>query len=195
MLFRLFTAAGLVLGITSTALAFPPPVTSWFDQNSSRLLLFSPSLPEKVVSTVESQPTTSEYPRYPLMAVAPITSHYGPRWGRLHAGIDLGIPVGTPVVASLSGKVIIAGWLDGYGNTIVIRQPDGKTETYYAHLSSFQVKVGEFVKQGQRIAKSGNSGRSTGAHLHFEIRHQVKGKWLPININQVVVYAQSLLGS
>lgn len=129
------------------------------------------------------------------MAIAPITSHYGPRWGRLHTGIDLGIPVGTPVVASLSGQVIIAGWLEGYGNTIVIRQPDGKTETYYAHLSSFQVKVGEVVKQGQLIAKSGNSGRSTGAHLHFEMRQQVQGKWQPININQAVVSAQSLLRS
>lgn len=97
-----------------------------------------------------------------------ITSNYGQRWGRLHAGIDYGVATGTSVMASCGGKVISAGWNGGYGNCILIQHSDG-SRTRYAHLSKILVTVGQKVKQGEKIALSGNTGNSTGPHLHFEI--------------------------
>ena len=99
----------------------------------------------------------------------PITSRYGYRWGRLHAGTDVGVPTGTTVRASRAGQVTVAGWLGGYGNCVMIDHGDGVT-TVYGHLSEITVSVGEYVDQGERVALSGNTGRSTGPHLHFEIR-------------------------
>lgn len=87
-------------------------------------------------------------------------------------GVDLAAPVGTPIVASAAGEVLIAregGWNGGYGSYVVIRHGNG-TQTLYAHASSVMVGVGQTVQQGQVIAYSGNSGKSTGPHLHFEIR-------------------------
>ncbi|MDD6072570.1 MAG: peptidoglycan DD-metalloendopeptidase family protein [Clostridiales bacterium] len=98
-----------------------------------------------------------------------VTSNYGYRWGRLHAGTDVGIPVGTTVRASRAGKVITAGWVGGYGNCVMIDHGDG-VWTVYGHLSEFSTSVGSYVNQGDQIALSGNTGRSTGPHLHFEIR-------------------------
>lgn len=86
-----------------------------------------------------------------------------------HKGIDLATPTGTAVMASSSGRVTRAGWLGSYGYVIYISHPDGK-ETRYAHLSKILVSPGQSVKQGQKIALSGNTGRSTGPHLHFEMR-------------------------
>ncbi len=85
-----------------------------------------------------------------------------------HRGIDWATPIGTPVNASCGGTVTQAGWSGGYGYCVVIRHPDGK-QTRYAHLSRIYVSVGQAVSQGQCIAGSGNSGASTGPHLHFEI--------------------------
>lgn len=99
----------------------------------------------------------------------PITSRFGYRWGRLHAGTDVGVPTGTTVRASRAGQVTVAGWLGGYGNCVMIDHGDGVT-TVYGHLSEITVSVGEYVDQGERVALSGNTGRSTGPHLHFEIR-------------------------
>lgn len=99
----------------------------------------------------------------------PIKSRYGYRWGRLHAGTDVGVPTGTTVRASRAGQVTVAGWLGGYGNCVMIDHGDGVT-TVYGHLSEITVSVGEYVDQGERVALSGNTGRSTGPHLHFEIR-------------------------
>lgn len=87
-------------------------------------------------------------------------------------GIDIGVPVGTTVMASASGTVIIArgsGWNGGYGAYIVIQHANG-TQTVYGHLSQVFVSAGQSVTQGQAIGASGNTGRSTGAHLHFEVR-------------------------
>lgn len=98
-----------------------------------------------------------------------VTSNFGYRWGRLHAGTDVGVPIGTTVRASRGGKVITAGWVGGYGNCVMIDHGDGVV-TVYGHLSEFSVSVGQYVDQGQQIALSGNTGRSTGPHLHFEIR-------------------------
>lgn len=87
-------------------------------------------------------------------------------------GIDIGAPVGTPVVAAASGQVIISrsgGWNGGYGNYIVVKHDNG-TQTLYAHLSRNDVWSGAWVERGQQIGAIGNTGRSTGPHLHFEVR-------------------------
>lgn len=86
-----------------------------------------------------------------------------------HRGIDWGTPVGTSVVASCGGTVTQAGWLGTYGYCVFISHPDGR-ETRYAHLSKVLVSKGQYVSQGQKIALSGNTGASSGPHLHFEIR-------------------------
>ncbi|MBC7559330.1 MAG: M23 family metallopeptidase, partial [Dermatophilaceae bacterium] len=99
----------------------------------------------------------------------PITSPYGPRWGRLHAGIDFGAPIGTPVYAASNGTVVAAGPATGFGKWVKITHPGG-IDTVYGHLSRWTVTVGQAVQAGELIAYSGNEGRSTGPHLHFEIR-------------------------
>ncbi len=106
---------------------------------------------------------------WPLRGSITITSHFGYRWGRFHHGIDLGAPQGTPVVASRAGRVTRAGWSGGYGNLIIIDHGDGKT-TRYAHLSRMAVSVGQRVDRNEIIGYVGSTGRSTGPHLHFEIR-------------------------
>jgi murein DD-endopeptidase MepM/ murein hydrolase activator NlpD len=103
----------------------------------------------------------------------PITSPFGMRWGRLHSGIDIGVPTGTPVKAADSGRVAISGWVGGYGNYICIAHTRALT-TCYAHNSRLEVRRGEGVRQGRVIARSGSTGNSTGPHLHFETR--VNGK-------------------
>jgi len=99
-----------------------------------------------------------------------VTSNYGWRaWqGKTHTGIDYGISTGTKVMASCGGKVIQAGWNGGYGYCITIQHANG-IKTRYAHLSKIYVSVGQTVSQGERIALSGNTGNSTGPHLHFEV--------------------------
>lgn len=88
----------------------------------------------------------------------------------MHEGVDMGCSVGNPVYASDGGVVVRAGVYGGYGYCVDIQHDDGWISRY-GHLSYIGVKVGDKVYQGQYIADSGNSGRSTGAHLHFEIRH------------------------
>jgi len=98
------------------------------------------------------------------------TSGYGWRWGRIHQGIDIAAPVGTPILAAASGVVEYSQWHDGgYGNMIDIRHADG-TITRYAHMNALYVKEGQTVSQGQTIGEMGSTGFSTGPHLHFEIR-------------------------
>jgi murein DD-endopeptidase MepM/ murein hydrolase activator NlpD len=99
----------------------------------------------------------------------PITSHYGQRWGRLHAGTDFAAPIGTPVYAASNGTVLAAGPASGYGRLVKLAHPGGTT-TVYGHLSRETVTVGQAVQVGQLIGYSGNEGRSTGPHLHFEVR-------------------------
>jgi murein DD-endopeptidase MepM/ murein hydrolase activator NlpD len=102
-------------------------------------------------------------------ANGPISSGFGARWGRLHAGVDIPLPNGTPLRAADSGRVAIAGWTGGYGNYTCI-QHGGPMSTCYAHQTSIGVSVGQNVSQGQVIGQSGNTGNSTGPHLHFEVR-------------------------
>jgi murein DD-endopeptidase MepM/ murein hydrolase activator NlpD len=86
-----------------------------------------------------------------------------------HTGLDFGVVVGTPVAATMDGKVISAGWNNqGYGNLVIVE--NGAYRTYYAHLTSIPVTVGETVTAGSTLGLSGNTGHSTGPHLHYEIR-------------------------
>ncbi|MDR9394277.1 DUF5930 domain-containing protein [Roseovarius sp. SYSU LYC5161] len=104
------------------------------------------------------------------------TSGFGMRWGRMHNGTDFAAPHGTPIHATADGVVIHAGWLSGYGRVVKIKHEFG-IETRYAHNSKLFVKKGQRVSRGQKIAAMGNTGRSTGTHLHYEVR--VGGK--PVN--------------
>lgn len=99
----------------------------------------------------------------------PVTSPFGYRWGRLHAGIDIGVGYGTPIHAAASGAVALAGWEGGYGNYTCIDHGGGLA-TCYAHQSSIAVSVGQHVTQGAVIGYVGDTGHSFGAHLHFEVR-------------------------
>lgn len=98
-----------------------------------------------------------------------VTSRFGARWGRTHTGIDVGAPTGTPIKAAAGGTVIFSGWKGTLGKLVVISHGNG-VQTYYAHCSSLLVSSGQTVSAGQLIAKMGSTGRSTGPHLHFEIR-------------------------
>jgi murein DD-endopeptidase MepM/ murein hydrolase activator NlpD len=100
----------------------------------------------------------------------PITGVFGEsRPGHMHAGVDIAVPVGTAIRASASGRVAIAGWVGGYGNYTCI-QHSGALSTCYGHQSRIGVSVGQSVAQGQVIGASGNTGNSTGPHVHFETR-------------------------
>lgn len=98
-----------------------------------------------------------------------VTSPFGYRWGRLHAGMDIANGQGTPIRAAKAGTVILAGWNGGYGNSVVIDHGGGFT-TLYAHQSRLRVSEGQAVKQGQQVGDMGSTGNSTGSHLHFETR-------------------------
>lgn len=104
---------------------------------------------------------------WPIQGI--LTSPFGPRWGRIHEGIDIGAPTGTPIVAAASGTVIVSGWSGGYGNLLVIDHGNGMA-TAYAHNSGLVARVGQQVAQGQLVAYAGNTGNSFGSHLHFEVR-------------------------
>jgi murein DD-endopeptidase MepM/ murein hydrolase activator NlpD len=99
----------------------------------------------------------------------PVTSPFGMRWGRMHTGIDIGVPYGTPIHAAASGQVIYAGWMDGYGNLVFIDHGRG-ISTGYAHQSSIAISNGQSVTQGQVIGYVGCTGHCFGPHLHFEVR-------------------------
>ena len=99
----------------------------------------------------------------------PIVSPFGPRWGRLHAGVDISAPSGTPIRAAAGGRVVMATWTGGYGNYVCI-QHGGALSTCYAHLSSYATSGGAQVSQGQVIGNVGCTGHCFGDHLHFETR-------------------------
>nr|WP_255670575.1 M23 family metallopeptidase [Cognatishimia sp. F0-27] len=105
----------------------------------------------------------------PLKDPFRFTSGFGRRWGRLHAGTDFAAPHGTPIYSTADGVVTFAGWQSGYGRLVKIQHEFG-IETRYAHNSKLYVKVGQRVSRGDRIAAMGNTGRSTGTHLHYEVR-------------------------
>lgn len=120
-------------------------------------------------------------------ATGRLTSHYGQRWGRLHSGIDIGKGGRTeavPIVAAASGSVIKANFDRSYGNVVMITHViDGQVmTTVYGHMESLSVSNGQSVEKGQLLGYMGNTGHSTGPHLHFEIHH---GPWNGSRSNSV----------
>ena len=122
-------------------------------------------------------PEFSYQDRLEQMFIAPvdsrISSYYGERWGRMHEGIDYAVNPGTKIRAAGAGRVIYSSWSSGYGRLIIIQHQKG-LKTLYAHNSELLVNNGEYVHRGEIIARSGNTGNSTGPHLHFEV--QVNGR-------------------
>ena len=97
-----------------------------------------------------------------------LTSGFGRRWGRMHRGIDVAAPVGTPIRAAQDGRVSFVGWKGGYGLTVEIRH-GRRQRTRYAHQSEVTVTRGARVRRGQHIGRIGMTGATTGPHLHFEL--------------------------
>lgn len=98
-----------------------------------------------------------------------VSSNFGMRWGKMHKGIDIANDLGTPIYAAMDGTVTYSGWMEGYGKVIMIDHGN-KLETVYGHCSVLRVKKGEKVSKGQRIGDIGSTGRSTGPHVHFEVK-------------------------
>lgn len=121
------------------------------------------AVPKKVSRGTKALPTYIK----PLSG-GRFSSGFGSRWGRMHKGVDWACSTGTTIRASRGGVVTQAGWSNGYGYCVTISHGDGVI-TKYAHLSKITVSSGQYVSQGEKIALSGNTGRSTGPHLHFEI--------------------------
>ncbi len=109
----------------------------------------------------------------------PVTSQFGPRWGKYHYGIDYGASTGTPIVATASGVVAKTSCGTGYGKCLVVQHDNG-TQSLYAHASKIYVTAGTKVVQGQKIAAVGATGNVTGPHLHFEI---IKSNGSKMNVN------------
>lgn len=146
-------------------------------------------IPDGEIVEVAPKKTTSSGTKLTAKYTGPDLGGYfirptpGPRTQGSHGknGADIGGKIGTPIYAAASGKVIVAddyGYNGGYGQYVVISHPNG-TQTLYAHMSSVGVSVGQTVQQGDMIGKLGNTGKSTGPHLHFEVRGAVN----PIAIN------------
>jgi murein DD-endopeptidase MepM/ murein hydrolase activator NlpD len=109
-----------------------------------------------------------------MPAVGTLTDGFGPRWGRLHAGIDVGILKSLDVRAAAAGSVTQVGWLSGYsgyGQVVLVDVGNGY-RTMYAHLSRIDVKPGDWVVVGQRLGLAGCTGSCTGTHLHFELHER-----------------------
>jgi murein DD-endopeptidase MepM/ murein hydrolase activator NlpD len=118
----------------------------------------------------DGKPTDAPLLKWPVPEGA-VTSGFGPRGGGFHDGIDISAPAGTPVYAAAPGKVAYCSRLPGYGNVIILRHGGGYA-TVYAHNQKHHVEEGEPVREGQLIARVGESGRTTGPNLHFEVRRE-----------------------
>lgn len=141
----------------------------------------SPQLPPLQAPDRYLPEGTPPFNGYIWPAKGTLTSGYGWRWGRMHRGIDIAGPIGTPILSAGPGVVDFAGWnRGGYGKLVEIRHPDGSL-TRYAHNNRILVNKGQQVKQGQQIAEMGSTGYSTGPHLHFEIHPSGKGADNPIS--------------
>ena len=136
------------------------------DQSQPQTAETSSAAPANAVQAASDQSSTGDNAEpvgRPVGGV--ITQSYHSR----HYGIDFGVPVGTPVKSTQAGKVIYSGWNnEGYGNLVIVQ--NGSYRTYYAHLSSLPRQVGDTVSAGEVVGYSGNTGNSTGPHLHYEIR-------------------------
>ncbi|MBW4472370.1 MAG: peptidoglycan DD-metalloendopeptidase family protein [Stenomitos rutilans HA7619-LM2] len=142
--------------------------------------MVSPDLPPLGSVDAYLPGNSGKFNGYIWPAKGVLTSPYGWRWGRMHKGIDIAAPVGTPVFAAAAGVIITAGWNSGgYGNLVEIQHPDGSV-TLYAHNSRLIVREGQQVTQGQQIAEMGSTGYSTGPHSHFEVHLPGQGAVNPM---------------
>ncbi|MDN3240942.1 M23 family metallopeptidase [Glycomyces tritici] len=126
---------------------------------------------EEVVMSERTSPVTGQDAQIkwePMLDNITITSLFGQRWGRNHNGVDFDAATGDPVYAAYPGTITHAGWETGFGNLVIIDHGDG-VETYYAHNSEVLVGEGDWVDAGGQIANAGNTGRSFGSHVHFEV--------------------------
>jgi murein DD-endopeptidase MepM/ murein hydrolase activator NlpD len=173
------------VGMTSQGVTFPAPppriparrrtrpIKRWAARSTAALiwgllfLLLGWPLVSQWKPQQSSTKTESPERKLPVQA-AYVSSRFGPRWGRMHQGIDFAAQTGTPIHAMASGTVIHSGWEAGYGKSIVLEHDSGM-QTRYAHCSKLLVRKGERVNQGDEIAKVGSTGHSTGPHLHFEV--------------------------
>jgi murein DD-endopeptidase MepM/ murein hydrolase activator NlpD len=144
-----------------------------------------PYFPSKLLSLANLAQLPKLQMVFPVAIPAPITSLFGWRIhpisgaSRMHTGTDIGAPMGTPVMAALSGRVILADMMGGYGLTVAIEHDNGARQTLYAHMSELFVKPGDLVNQGSVVGRVGSTGASTGPHLHFELRQMTTdGTWV-----------------
>ena len=144
--------------------------------NSTRPRLV-PNQPVNVLAADAPVAGESREVRYQMPVAGRVSSGFGNRFhpidriAKFHGGVDIAVPKGTPVASAADGVVTFAGWKKGYGNLVVVSHPDGR-ETRYAHLDKISVAAGDPVAAGQPIALSGSTGKSTGPHLHFELREK-----------------------
>jgi murein DD-endopeptidase MepM/ murein hydrolase activator NlpD len=136
-------------------------------------------LPVEIITPLETSeraPAASELPpgsgrlAWPTRA-GKLTSRFGPRNGTFHDGIDIAAPEGTPVYAARGGRVIYSDHIPGYGNIVIVEHADGLS-TVYAHNQKNEVAQGDVVRQGEEVSRVGQTGRTTGPNLHFEVRVQ-----------------------
>lgn len=166
----------------NSLVAAAPMGASAYDplQNPTLGRIVSPDLPPLLGPDAYLPGGSTRFNGYIWPAEGILTSGYGWRWGRMHRGIDIAGPVGTPILAAAPGVVIYAGWNSGgYGNLVELEHPDGSV-TLYAHNHRILVNKGQKVTQGQLIAEMGSTGFSTGPHLHFEIHPSGNGAVDPI---------------
>ena len=165
---------GLVAAAPAPADSYNPMIRTPVGQT------VSPELPSLSAPDMYRPDSPAQFNGYIWPTKGVITSGYGMRWGRMHKGIDIAAPVGTPVLAAAPGVVVSAGWNSGgYGNLVEIQHPDGSL-TLYAHNNRVLVRRGQQVAQGQQISEMGSTGRSTGPHCHFEVHPAGRGAVNPI---------------
>ena len=160
------SVAGLVLALLSSsgpARGATPVAAAQFDAPAphTAMHLAPPRPPVRVTRSLQRTGWVRPVP-------GPVTSWFGRRWGKLHPGIDIGAPYGTPVHTITSGRILSAGWISGYGKTV--RVASHGLVFYYPHLSRILHRHG-FLQTGEVLGRVGSTGFSTGPHLHIEIRH------------------------
>ncbi len=175
----LFAGSALAIGGLA-GLAAAKGNTSAEATESREVALVSSEAPVEKKSDLTDLPNGKALPVRDYQLSAGWGNSTGPHAGRRHAGIDFAAKTNEPVFATEAGKVVMAEFYFGYGNLVKIRHDDGRY-TLYAHLNKMNVKKGEKVSAGQRIGGIGNTGNSTGPHLHFEVRSK---KDEAINPNQ-----------
>jgi murein DD-endopeptidase MepM/ murein hydrolase activator NlpD len=134
---------------------------------------------QQITTRREATEAENNRPKFARPAVGDFTSAYGGRWGKVHLGIDIAGPIGTPILAAADGVVKDAGPASGFGQWVRLVHDDG-TITVYGHVDTYNVRAGQRVQAGQQIARMGNRGESTGSHLHFEVWNPAGQKINPL---------------